>query len=215
MTMSTVSTEMESWAAALETLGISSAVQLHESPWGPARRTYLHDGKLYKICLKHGGARLDAKAGNLSHEIAIVRRCAGLPGIRRALDYHCDDALEVAVYQYVDAISVKNRQLTFIQRCLILGRASVIVARLSWRGVAHNDLQLWNVLLADDGRLWIIDFDQASEVRRHEAFYRNFIKRVRKEHGFYGSWLRLAIRVLGPVLPGFFLRKLYAGLRYV
>ncbi|MCC5829091.1 MAG: hypothetical protein JJU36_06545, partial [Phycisphaeraceae bacterium] len=54
----------------------------------------------------------------------------------------------------------------------------LIVVRLSLRGVAHNDLGRHNILLADDGRVFVIDFDRATQCSPVAALYRNFFRRL-------------------------------------
>jgi len=56
-----------------------------------------------------------------------------------------------------------------------LGRLLMILARCSWRGVAHNDLRAENVLVDERGTCFLIDFDQATLCSRTSALLANFI----------------------------------------
>lgn len=196
-----------SWDACLRQLNMNDAKLLQAPKKFPNRRVYLHDGYVYKIW-KHERAEGGRNASRrLSDEHAIVERCGDMDSIPAAAGHWHEKNWEVARFRYVEGASPGCLPLKLMSKFGVIARVGKILWRLSWRGIAHNDVTLGNVVLTRDGSVFLIDFGLAEKGRRIWALYRNFA-RVRittaREQGsrpFFGSLVFFSYLILKPHLP--------------
>ncbi len=175
------------WLVWLNILGLSGAKFLWQKPKDPRQRTYASNGRIYKVYAHVPDLEDAARPKRLEHEYAMIRRCAGIAGVPQALAHERHGPMEITIYRAIDAESLHDRRLTLLPMMAAVFQLAVILARHSWRGIAHNDLTSSNVLFARNGRCYLVDFDLSLVTTRTQAFHRNFIRdRVSRETGFFG-----------------------------
>jgi predicted Ser/Thr protein kinase/SAM-dependent methyltransferase len=180
----------EAWRHRLEGLGLAGAIPFPQDIPDPSRRTFLYRGVVYKVTLtslKRGGRNQD-----LSGEYELLRRCRGIVGIPRVRDYREIDGVELLALDYIDAQPLNQARLGRLQRAATLIRVVRVLVALSLRGISHNDIRDENVLVDGEGKVFIIDFDQATSTPIVKAMMRNLIGARSGAARHFGSWLRLA-----------------------
>lgn len=153
-----------------------------EAPWEDIERRLGHDVQLLSVCtLSEGSNRVyscddrihkvqlidsaSPKPLALAEEYNILRRLAGIDGVPQSPSYAEYANFAVLSYDLIegqslpDYLSGRDFERSAWFRCLSL--LSSLLNRIHNRGVIHRDLRPDNILVADDGRLGLIDFDQA------------------------------------------------------
>lgn len=145
----------------------------------------------------------DSSSDRLLHpwnEAAILERLTGVSGVPRVLSAHRVEDLEVLVMSRMSGERLGSWDLNLISALWVWLRLSLLVLRVSWRGVSHNDITLDNVLLGG-GRICLIDFDQASEASLWQCSRRAFLGRRSSELRIFGSMPSLLKDLLRGCLP--------------
>jgi tRNA A-37 threonylcarbamoyl transferase component Bud32 len=189
------------WSLSLNSLGIESATLLSESPHDSARRTYVYKDRVYKIVLLRHERTKALRAQTLVGEFNIVKQCADIPGVPKAIDYRRLDDIEAVVFEFVPGSPLSQVRLGLLRSCAILGQLLFILLRISLRGVSHNDVLPTNILVSADGRVFLIDFDQAVESPRIEALVSNLTGKGVKMARGHGSFASIVKRQLSQLLP--------------
>jgi len=165
------------WSESIRLLGIESATLLSESVYDLARRTYVYEDRVYKIVLWKYESTRTQRRQTLAGEFTIAKHCHGIPGIPEVTDHRRVGDIEVAVFKFVPGSPLSRLHVSLLRSCAILGRLSLILFRISLRGVSHNDILPDNVIVASDGGVSLVDFDQAVQVSPGRALVRNFVGR--------------------------------------
>ncbi len=92
----------------------------------------------------------------IGHEAAAYGQVAGVDGLPRFLGRRGPFAL---VTEWVDAVPLADRPAA--AGGTVLDRVAAILAALHARGVAIGDLHHHDVLVADDGAVWLVDLAAA------------------------------------------------------
>ena len=92
----------------------------------------------------------------------MLRRCRGIAGVPAALELIEDAGREILVVQRVPGRPLSSLEVGWFQFAQVMLRLIRLVWALARRGVRHNDLRPENVIIAPDGRVHLVDFDQAS-----------------------------------------------------
>jgi hypothetical protein len=95
-------------------------------------------------------------------EFDLLRRCRGLAGVPEALELIEDGDHQILVLRRVPGRPLGSLELGWFQFARVMLRLTRVVWAIARRGVRHNDLRPENVLVAPDGRVYLVDFDQAS-----------------------------------------------------
>ena len=127
------------------------------SPLDPGRTFAVAADRFYKI--DHGGG---SRRQDLRGEFELLRRCRGLAGVPEALELIGGD-VQVLVLRKVPGEPLSRLDLPWPGFARVMLRVLAIVWALARRGVRHNDLRPDNVMVAPDGAVHLVDFDQASE----------------------------------------------------
>jgi predicted Ser/Thr protein kinase len=135
-----------------------------QSPLDPARWYAVTDGLFCKIALP---TRTDvpARRQDLLGEARLLRRCLGIPGIPELVDWTEEGGLRVLITRRLKALPLSQLDLGWGRLLRLLPQLVLLVVRLAWRGVSHDDLRPENILLDGAGRVHLVDFDQASTGR--------------------------------------------------
>ena len=131
------------------------------SPLDAARRYGVSGDLFFKITLRQSGTTAGGQR-DLRGEAALLRRCQGIPGIPSFVAWTQSDAARVLVMRRLDAVPLNQLEIGWVRLAGALLALVVLVVRLAWRGVSHDDLRPENILLDGAGRIHLIDFDRAS-----------------------------------------------------
>ena len=134
--------------------------QRWSSPLDAARSFGLTDDRFYKIVEQREVAA--RRRQDLRGEFDLLRRCRGLAGVPAALELIEADGRQILVLERVPGQPLSRLELSWPDFALVQLRLLRLVWGLARRGVRHNDLRPENVMVAPDGRIHLVDFDQAS-----------------------------------------------------
>jgi SAM-dependent methyltransferase len=129
-------------------------------PLDPGRAFGSADDRFYKIVARQAlrqERRQDARG-----EFDLLRRCRGLAGVPEALELIEDAHHQTLVLQRVPGRPLSELELSWLSFARLMLRLIHLVWAMARRGVRHNDLRPENVMVAADGRIHLVDFDQAS-----------------------------------------------------
>ena len=125
---------------------------------------------------------LEGAPDRIAHEISILGRLDGVPGVprlRHALDPHALVFVDRDGRVLADVLAERR-----LDACEVLDlgqRLARILASVHEAGVVHSDVHPWNVLLAKDGDVELINFDRATtiaEVRPGFTHHREILGRL-------------------------------------
>jgi Methyltransferase domain len=136
------------------------SVRCWTSPLDSARAFGAADDRFYKIVAR--GALAPERRQDARGEFDLLRRCHGLSGVPQALELIEDAGQQILVLQRVPGRPLSSIDLGWPRFVLIILRLIRLVWVIARRGVRHNDLRPENVMVAPDGRIHPVDFDQAS-----------------------------------------------------
>lgn len=179
------------WNSCLSDIGISDSALVAESTLDPYRRTYKKDGRVYKIVILGGQVTSHLRVQDLSGEYEILSVSAGIRGVPCPRSYSRSGDYEVLVLDEMPGASLSLMHTGWREFASLLSRLGALIARLSWRGVSHNDIRPENILLAPDRNVALVDFDQAGRTSRVVALAQSFFGvRIGREK-VYGSMLTI------------------------
>lgn len=98
----------------------------------------------------------------LLSEHQVLLHLEDVPGVPRVLALESLDGQPVLRTSRLPGRPLDRVDLGAAGLLSVLLRALVTIVRLAGRGVSHNDLRAENWILADDGRLCLVDFDRAT-----------------------------------------------------
>ncbi|HZA65315.1 MAG TPA: hypothetical protein VE592_00110 [Geminicoccaceae bacterium] len=130
------------------------------SPVDPARAFGATDDRFYKTADRR--AIRTGRRQDLCGEFDLLRRCQGLAGVPEALELIDEDGRQTLVLRKIPGEPLSRLELGWPRFILVMVRLVGLVWSIARRGVRHNDLRPENVMVAPDGRVHLVDFDQAS-----------------------------------------------------
>jgi hypothetical protein len=130
------------------------------SPLDATRTFALTDERLHKIA--EAGEVAPGRRQDLRGEFDLLRRCRGLAGVPEALELIQAHGKQILVLERVPGRPLSQIELPWPEFALLELRLLRLVWAMARRGVRHNDLRPENVMVAPDGRIHLVDFDQAS-----------------------------------------------------
>jgi len=175
------------WSNCLGLFNIESGTLLHQSTFDPFRRTYVSNGYIYKVVALQHEITSNLRAQNLAGEFAILKRCAGIPGVPSVIAHHKTDEFEVLVMRRLPGERFTDLTVGWFRLFIILSKLAIILLRLSWRGISHNDILPRNILVTSKGSVSLIDFDQATRTQFLVALIRQFTGKNIRGSNVYGS----------------------------
>ncbi len=131
------------------------------SPLDPSRCYAVRGDLFFKIALSPLAAA-PPRRQDLRGEAELLRRCLGVPGVPGFVAWTQSEDARVLVMRRIGARPLCQLDLGWSGLVRLLPALALLVIRLAWRGVSHDDLRPENILVDDAGRLHLIDFDQAS-----------------------------------------------------
>lgn len=136
---------------------------LAQSVWAKdSSRTYGDDNSIYKVQLI---GLNNVKPLILAEEYNILRRLQGIDGIPQSPHFKQHSSFAILSYGKIHGIPIKQylAKHDFDRRewFYIITDLSVLMNNIHEKGILHRDLSPDNILLREDGRVCLIDFDQA------------------------------------------------------
>ena len=115
------------------------------------------------------------RQNSFQREYELLKECNEIGGVPKTLYYCYSDDYDLLFMSYQQGIQLVNLKISFVQLLKILKALSVILFKLSRRGISHNDIVPENILVTNDFKVSLIDFDQATKVKIITAFVRQFL----------------------------------------
>ncbi len=187
------------WPQVVAKAGLSSAELLSSSYFDLARRVYVIDERVYKITLLEYETTSRLRTLDLQGEFAVLKRCAGIPGVPTVIDWQRDEDFELLVIERMAGEPLERLRIG--RFLLVLCKLCVINSKLACRGVSHNDIKNENVLLANDGKVSLIDFDQATVTGLTAGITRSLFGIKIGEEKVHGSLMTMLKEFLKQKLP--------------
>ena len=132
---------------------------ISESEVDPSRKTFL----LYDIIIKSRKLDDDKSAhlrtNDLKKEYDILKLSGVMKGVPKALHYNKNEIYELLFLSYLPGMQLRNMQLSFFSSVKVTFQVLKILVRLSIKGICHNDVTPHNVLLTENNKASLVDFD--------------------------------------------------------
>jgi predicted Ser/Thr protein kinase len=203
----------QSWRECLGIFNIESATLLWQSSCDAFRRIYAGNEHIYKVVDLRRETTSNLRVQDLAGEFAILKNCEGIQGIPSATAHLRTGQYEVLVMKGVEGVPLSKLHIGWFRLLSILAKLSIILLKLSWRGISHNDIRPDNILITDDNSIYLVDFDQACRTTFIGAIARQFFginTGVIKVHGSIMSILRNYILGAMPPRVVKILRRLFS-----
>lgn len=191
----------DTWSEVLSALGLSEAKLIAVSSFDLYRRVYRKDRKIYKVVVANKETSSHLRSLDLAGEFKLLSAVSGVSGVPVVLEYNEVGDYKSLTLEYIEGTSLAFSKPKLFRFWVIIMQLSVILGRLSLCGVSHNDIRFDNVLCTGDGRVWLIDFDQATQGTVPGAFARNFIGLTLNKQIVHHSLITLVKNWLQLTLP--------------
>jgi predicted RNA methylase/predicted Ser/Thr protein kinase len=133
-----------------------------QSRLDPARRYGVAGDWFYKIALPARGVAPPARGQDLLGEARMLWRCQGIPGIPEIIGWSATGGIGMLITRRLEARPLSPLEVGWGRLLGLQLQLALMVVRLAWRGISHDDLRPENILVDDAGRAHLVDFDQAS-----------------------------------------------------
>ena len=108
----------------------------------------------------------------LHNEYVITRQLADVTGVRTVYAKEGSESYPVLLLEYIQGRSVSEiileKSLDIIQKLQLAVRIAGILGRIHAQKVMHKDICSSNILVVEDGGVFIIDFGLATMMRQEE-----------------------------------------------
>lgn len=183
--------ENQEWDCFIErTLG-PRAQLISVSRYSSNRRIYRLGDRTVKVrkVVRESYARTQDLAG----EYKLLSRLRGVDGVCQNPSYLQEDGWELLSYDYVPGRALEsliNEKSTSLKNKVLWEILKVIIS-VNQHGIAHRDIKPENILVCENGKVHLIDFDQAVELSPHCAMLIDIIGIGNDEHRgcFNFKWL--------------------------
>lgn len=161
--------ENQEWDCFIErTLG-SQAQLISVSQYSSNRRIYRLGDRIAKV--RKVGREPDTREQDLAGEHKVLSRLHGVDGVCQNPNYLQEDGWELLSYDYVPGSTLKsliNEKSASLKNKVLWEILKVIIS-VNQHGIAHRDIKPENILVCENGKVHLLDFDQAVEVSPHYA----------------------------------------------
>lgn len=173
------------------TLGPSAQLK-HVSHYSNNRRIYYIGNKIVKV--RKLVKEVYERAQDLAGEHAILLKLHNVDGICQNPTYLNKDGWEILSYDFTNGKTLENlmtENSTCIKNGILRNILKVIIA-VNWHGIAHRDLKPANILVGENNKVYLLDFDQAIKTSRYRAILIDIfgIGNIKAPRGFFDFfWL--------------------------
>ncbi len=140
---------------------IDGILLIHESKFDPSRKTYLLDDIVIKSRKIDEDQSEHLRANDLEKEYNILIKCSVINEIPQALYYSRNNNYENLLLTFVPGVQLEYLKLKLFQFISVLWKLFKLLFKLSVRRVSHNDVVPLNILVTEDLKVSLVDFDQA------------------------------------------------------
>ncbi len=154
---------------------VDNIIFISESKLDSSRKTFLYNNYIIKAHKKKEDRTQHMRQNSLQREYELLKDCNEIDGIPKTFYYCCNDDYDLLFISYQKGIQLVNLNISFVQLLKILKGLSLILFNLSKRGISHNDIVPENILVTNDFKVSLIDFDQGTKVKPITAFVRQFL----------------------------------------
>ena len=196
------------WGEFLSAFNVESATLLGQSTVDPFRRVYLVNGYVYKVVALQYDTSGHLRAHDLAGEFTVLQDCCGITGVPSPIAHHKTDDFEVLVLECLPGERLADITITWLQLLMILARLGILLLKLSWRGISHNDIVGNNILVTSNKSVSLIDFDQSSRCTFFGGVLRQFLGIHRGGSAVHGSVITLVKGYLITLVKGYLKRTL-------
>lgn len=154
---------------------VDGILLIHESKFDLSRKTYLLDDIVIKSRKIDEDQSGHLRTNDLEKEYNILKKCSGINGIPQALYYSRNNDYENLLLTLVSGVPLEYLKLNLFQFISVLWKLFNLLFKLSAGRISHNDLVPLNILVTENLKVSLVDFDQAVVTSRLKAFAGNYI----------------------------------------
>ena len=191
-----MTTEPTCWEELQVRLGLRASDLLHASRLDRGRRVYCHEDKIFKVVALLEQETHRERNNDLCSEFRILQHASSVSGIPQAREFFRLGGYEILIMEKIDAHPLDQCRLTVCRWLCVFVRLAILLLRLSWKGIKHNDITRGNVLVSGYSHVHLIDFDQATSGGFWSCLRRNFCGARQGEIDFNNHYFRLVRRSL-------------------
>lgn len=187
--------ENQEWDCFIErTLG-PRAQLISVSRFSSNRRIYRSGVKIAKV--RKLERDFYTRTQNLAGEYKLLYRLHGVDGVCQNPNYLQEKGWELLSYDYVSGRTLEsliNEKSTSFNNKVLWKILKVIIS-VNRHGIAHRDLKPENILVCENGKVLLIDFDQAVELSPHRAMLIDIFGIGNDEHQGFFNFKQLLVQV--------------------
>lgn len=169
-----------------------------KSPFDQGRRVYRIGENAWKVVCKSLTTSQSKRRANLEQEYKILECLDGAQIAPRPLGFFAQGDFEWIAIEWIHGRKCGSKK-GLVPNIQDLCKAWNALNRLSCLGISHGDVRPSNLLFNDAGQCIIIDFDQATNVGRFNAFISNIVGVAKS--GRTISFLYLCRVTMSPIIP--------------
>lgn len=158
---------------------------LHVSPYDPGREVIHYMDTVYKILDKKMTINSCQRMNSLRGEYHILNYLKKFKFVPQDPKFKHDEFFDILSYDYVAGVTLDDSELRLKSARFL--KLAFIILKISWVGIIHRDLKSANFILKPDGKLCLIDFDQAVYAGRRDAFHANIFCPSQNRPSVHGS----------------------------
>ena len=187
--------------------------KVEPSGYDPRRKTFLTQGYACKVGIdpkRSGGIK---RACSLEEEFEILKFLQKINEVPSPIQFISQESYEALIMERFPGRPVEDISLSNFELFIVVTKIFFSLLKISFQGISHNDLCYRNILYASDGKIMIIDFDQASKNNFTLALIKNLIGLDIGKTKTYASFVMIFKRLIKRMTPYFLVRK-YRQLTY-
>ncbi len=161
------------------------------SQYSSNRRVYRLGNSIVKI--RKIEIESQIRAQELAGEYKVLTQLNGVDGVCQNPSYYQEAGWEILKNDYVPGRALENliNENSTNLKAKVLWNILKVIICINKHGIAHRDLNLKNILVNENGKVHLLDFDQAVELSPYRAMLIDIIGITNDVHqGFFSfKWL--------------------------
>jgi predicted Ser/Thr protein kinase len=170
--------------------------KIHSSPYDSARSVHYINNNIYKVLDSNKSLSNSQRYNSLKKESEILVHLSEIAGTPKNVEYGSQENFEYIKYDYIKAKPINKlannaensmRNIEFLIIRLLLA--------ISFKGVAHRDIKPEKILIDEERKVYLIDFDQAAMTSIVSALRQNIFGTIGAKPAVHGSWYTLRKKI--------------------